>query len=46
MDLPDAEENLSGVRKKFPKIDIVPISAAKGEGIEELKKKLEKWLEL
>ena len=46
MDLPDAEENLNGVRKKFPKIDIVPISAAKGEGIEELKKKLEKWLEL
>jgi GTP-binding protein len=46
MDLPGAEENLSGVRKKLPKIDIVPISAAKGEGIEELKKKLEKWLEL
>jgi GTP-binding protein len=46
MDLPGAEENLNGVRKKFPKIDIVPISAAKGEGIEELKKKLVKWLEL
>jgi GTP-binding protein len=46
MDLPGAEENLSGVRKKFPKIDTVPISAAKGDGIEELKKKLEKWLEL
>ena len=46
MDLPGAEENLSGVRKKFPKIDIVPISAAKGEGIEELKKKLARWLEL
>ena len=46
MDLPGAEENLSRVRKKLPKIDIVPISAAKGEGIEELKKKLEKWLEL
>ena len=46
MDLPCAEENLSGVGKKFPKIDIVPISAAKGEGIEKLKEKLEKWLEL
>ena len=46
MDLPCAEENLSGVRKKFPKIDIVPISAAKGEGIEKLKEKLEKWLGL
>jgi len=45
MDLPCAEENLSGVGKKFPKIDIVPISAAKGEGIEKLKEKLEKWLE-
>jgi len=40
MDLPGTEENLSGVRKKFPKIDIVPISAAKGEGIDELKTKL------
>jgi GTP-binding protein len=46
MDLPGAEENLSGVRRKFPKIDIVPISAAKGEGIEKLKEKLAKWLEL
>src|SRR4029077_1488805 len=46
MDLPGADENLSGVRKKFPKIDIVPISAAKGEGIEKLKEKLEKWLEV
>ena len=44
MDLPVAEENLDALRKKFPKIDIVPISAAKGEGIEELKTKLVKWL--
>lgn len=42
MDLPGAEENLGTLRKKFPKIDIVPISAAKGEGIDELKKKLAK----
>jgi GTP-binding protein len=40
MDLPDAEENLQVLRKRFGKIDIVPVSAAKGEGIEELKKKL------
>jgi GTP-binding protein len=46
MDLSGAEENLAALRKKFPKIDIVPISAAKGEGIDELKKKLTKWLEL
>ncbi len=46
MDLPNAQENLSALRKKFPKIDIVPVSAAKGEGIDELKKKLAEWLEL
>jgi len=46
MDLSGADENLAALRKKFPKIDIVPISAAKGEGIEELKKKLANWLEL
>ncbi len=46
MDLPNAQENLNALRKKFPKIDIVPISAAKGEGIDELKMKLAKWLEL
>ena len=40
MDLPGATENLEALRKKFPKIDIVAVSAAKGEGIEELKKKL------
>ena len=45
MDLPDAAENLAALRKKFPKIDIVPISAAKGEGIEELKKRLSTSLE-
>ena len=45
MDLPGAEENSKSLRKKFPKIEIVPISAAKGEGIEELKQKLAKWLE-
>jgi len=45
MDLPEAEENLKALRKKFPKIDIVPISAAKGEGIDELKQKLGRWLE-
>jgi GTP-binding protein len=40
MDLPGTKENLKLLRGKFPKIDIVPISAKKGEGIEELKKKL------
>ena len=45
MDLPGAEENLKAIRKKFSKIAVVPVSAAKGEGIDELKKKLAKWLE-
>jgi len=45
MDLPGATENLATLRKKFPKIDIVPISAAKGEGTDELKKNLAQWLE-
>jgi GTP-binding protein len=40
MDLADADDNLKALRKKFPKIEIVPISAAKDRGIEELKKKL------
>jgi GTPase len=45
MDLPDAAENLQTLRKRFPKIDIVPISAAKGEGIDELRAKLGQRLE-
>lgn len=44
LDLPDANENLKALGKKFSKIEIVPISAATGEGIEELKKKLGAWL--
>jgi len=46
MDLPGAEENLNALRNKFPKIDIVPVSAATGEGIDQLKEGLTKWLEL
>jgi len=45
MDLPNAQENLNALRKKFPKIEIVPVSATKGDGIDELKMKLAKWLE-
>ena len=45
MDLPAAGGNLKALRQKFPKIDIVPISAAQGEGIEDLKKKLATCLE-
>jgi len=40
MDLPNANENLEILRQRFPRISILPISAAKGEGIEALKKTL------
>jgi GTPase len=40
MDLPDANENLQMVRERFPKVSILPISAAKGEGIDALKEAL------
>jgi GTPase len=40
MDLPNANENLEMLREKFPKISIVPISAANGEGIDRLKEAL------
>jgi GTP-binding protein len=37
MDLPDAEKNLRAMQKRFPRINIIPTSAAKGEGMAELK---------
>ena len=40
MDLPAAQENLVALRKKFPKLQILPTSAAKGEGIDALKEAL------
>ena len=40
MDLPNANENLETLREKFPKINIVPISAANGEGIDTVKEAL------
>jgi GTP-binding protein len=44
MDLASARENLPGLRKRFALVEIVPVSAMKGEGIEELKARLSKWL--
>ncbi len=46
MDLGDASENLKALRKRFPKIEIVAVSAAKGENIDTLKNKLADWLKL
>jgi GTP-binding protein len=40
MDLPAANENLEVLRQRFPAVEIVPVSAGKGEGIDDLKKKL------
>jgi GTP-binding protein len=44
MDLPDAEENLAALRKRFPDVEVVAVSAAKSEGLEELKNHLKEWL--
>jgi hypothetical protein len=40
MDLPNANENLKALRKRFPKLQILATSAAKGEGIDRLKQAL------
>jgi len=40
MDLPEAKENLKALQRRFPKLQILPASAAKGEGIDELKQAL------
>ena len=40
IDLPDAKENLKALQKRFPKLEIIPTSAAKGEGIDLLKQSL------
>ena len=40
MDLPGAKENLKALQKRFPKLQILPVSAAKGEGIDALKQAL------
>ena len=40
MDLPDAKKNLEAMQQKFPKIEILPVSAATKEGIDALKDNL------
>jgi GTPase len=40
MDLPWAKENLKALQERFPKLQILPTSAAKGEGIDDLKQAL------
>ena len=40
MDLPDAKKNLETVQERFPRIKVIPTSAAKGEGMNALKETL------
>ena len=40
MDLPAAKENLKALQERFPKLPILPTSATKGEGIDDLKQAL------
>jgi GTP-binding protein len=40
MDLPGATENLKSLQERFPKLQVIPTSAAKGEGIDALKQAL------
>src|SRR5438034_5613024 len=44
MDLPGATENLAALRTRFSSIEIVPVSAIKGEGIDEMRATLAKML--
>jgi GTP-binding protein len=40
MDLPDAKDRLKDFRKRYKKIEIIPISAQGGEGIAALKARI------
>ena len=44
MDLPGADENLLALQKRFSAMELAPISAATGEGLDAFKTKLEQWL--
>ena len=41
MDLEGAEENLVNFRMRFPKVDVIPISALNGDGISRLRNRLD-----
>ena len=44
MDDPEAKENLRHFKRRFSKIEIIPISAELGEGVDELKQVLYRYL--
>ena len=37
MDLEGSEENLAAFRQRFPKVDVIPVSAEFEEGLDDLK---------
>jgi GTPase len=43
MDLPAARENLEALQKRFAPVEIAAVSAHTGEGMDDLKVKLENW---
>jgi GTP-binding protein len=42
MDLEDAPERLAQFRLRFPKVEVIPVSAESGEGLEELRSMLDR----
>ena len=44
MDLPEAEENLAIFRQRFPDREVMPASAKEHEGIDNLERALDRWL--
>jgi GTP-binding protein len=44
MDLPGSRENLEALKNRFSTVEIAALSAQTGEGLEDLRVKLEKWL--
>jgi GTP-binding protein len=44
MDLPEARGNLEALRNRFSTVEIAPVSAQTGEGLEALRSKLDTWL--
>ncbi len=46
MDLAGSEENLAAFRTRFPDVQVIPVAAAEGEGLQQLKEHLANWLPL
>jgi GTP-binding protein len=43
-DLPAAQKNLEALQNRFSTVGIAAVSAKNGDGVEDLKAKLERWL--